>query len=39
MYGELLEEHYAAYDGRVMIMSNTLGVSEGDDAVFYGKTE
>ena len=39
VYGELLEEYYAAYDGRVMIMNNTLGVSEGDDAVFYGKTE
>lgn len=38
IFGELLEEHYAAYDGIVMIMNNTLGVSKGDDAVFYGKT-
>ncbi len=39
VYGELLEEHHAAYNGKVMIMNNTLGVSKGDDAVFYGKTD
>ena len=39
VYGELLEEHYAMHDGKVMIINSTLGVSEGDDAVFYGKAE
>lgn len=39
VWGNLLEEHYAAYDGKVFILNNTLGVSKGDDAIFYGCVE
>ena len=36
VWGNLLEEHYARFSGRVFILSNTLGVTKGDDAIFYG---
>ena len=39
VWGNLLEEHLARFDGRVFILSNTLGVSRGDDAIFYGYAE
>ena len=37
VFGNLIAEHFALHDGKVMILNNTLGVSKGDDAVFYGK--
>ncbi|MBQ0058798.1 MAG: succinylglutamate desuccinylase/aspartoacylase family protein [Lachnospiraceae bacterium] len=39
VWGNLLEDHYAAYDGKVFILNNTLGVSKGDDAIFYGSVK
>ena len=36
IWGNLLEEHRAGFDGRVFILNNTLGTSKGDDAIFYG---
>ncbi len=36
VWGELLEEHFAAYDAKVFIVNSTLGVSKDDDAIFYG---
>lgn len=37
-WGNLLNEHYAKHDGKVFILNNTLGVTEGDDAIFYGSS-
>lgn len=39
VWGNLLQEYSAEHDGKVFILNNTLGVSEGDDALFYGKDE
>ena len=36
VWGNLLQEYYAEHDGKVFILNHTLGVSEGDDAIFYG---
>lgn len=35
-WGELIQEYYAEHDGKVFIINNTLGVTKGDDAIFYG---
>ncbi len=37
-FGNLLEEIFAEYDGRVKIACNTLGISAGDDTFMYGNT-
>ena len=39
MFGELLEEIHAPFDGRVKISNNTLGVSKGDDTFMIGCTK
>ena len=39
VYGNKLEEHYANHNGKIMIINRTLGVSKGDDAVFYANEE
>ena len=36
VWGELLQEYYAEHAGKVFILNHTLGVSKGDDAIFYG---
>lgn len=36
VWGNLLQEYTAEHNGKVFIVNNTLGVSEGDDAIFYG---
>lgn len=38
MFGELLEEIHAPFDGRVKISNNTLGLSKGDDTFMIGCT-
>lgn len=35
-WGELMQEYFAEHDGKVFILNNTLGVTKGDDAMFYG---
>ncbi len=37
-FGNLLEEIFAEFDGRVKIANNTLGISAGDDTFMYGST-
>ena len=37
-FGNLLEEIFAEYDGRMKIANNTLGISAGDDTFMYGST-
>lgn len=37
VFGHLLAEHYARHDGKVMILARTLGISKGDDTIFYGR--
>lgn len=38
IFGNLLEEITAVFDGRIKISNNTLGVSKGDDTFMYGNT-
>lgn len=39
VFGNLLVEYFAEHNGKVMILNNTLGVSKGDDSIFYGCAE
>ena len=36
IWGNILQEYCAEHDGKVFILNNTLGVTKGDDAIFYG---
>ena len=39
MFGNLLEEVHAKFDGHIVISASTLGIKKGDDLVTYGSAE